>query len=91
MITLSHLQIYLSYKGDGDMFARSRRTKERELISDDEWSLIDTLIQDATVINRHLGSEQRTGEATRRLEENCENEEVIRRIRELADTEPKYW
>ncbi len=81
------LQIYISYKGDGDMFSRSRRAKERELISDDDWTLIDLLVQDATVTTRRLGSEKRTAEATKRLEENCESEEVIARIKRLAETD----
>lgn len=91
MITLKKLQIFTSYKGDGDMFARSGRVSAHESMNEDDWILIETLIQDATVINRHLGSEERTQQATTRLQENCENEEVIREIRRLAETDSKFW
>lgn len=85
MITLSKLKIYERYGGDVDMFGRAGRGAERLLVSEDEWHLIGTLVQDATVINRKLGSEDRTAEAVERLRENCENEEVVAQIRRLAE------
>lgn len=84
MITLVKLRIYASYDGDGDMFARAGRKKERLLLRDSDWYLIDILLQDATVIDRHLGSEQRTAQAWQRLQDNCENADVINETRRLA-------
>lgn len=84
MITASKLKIFERYKGDGDMFSRAGSSREREVVTDDDWQLIDLLLQDATVINRKLGSENRTAEAVRRLRESCETEDVIREIRRLA-------
>ena len=57
MITLPKLKIFESFKGDIDMFGRSGQKYQRQ-ITDDEWYLIDRLIQDAIVINRQLGSEE---------------------------------
>lgn len=85
LITLSKLQVYVSYDGDGDRFARSGRPNEREILSDEDWLLIDLLIQDATVINRNLGSENRTDQATRRLRENTDGEDVVEEIKRLAE------
>lgn len=85
MITSSKLRVFKRYKGDGDMFARSASSEERKLVSDREWELIDLLLQDAAVINRGLGSEQRNAEAVKRLQENSENQEVIAEIRQIAE------
>lgn len=84
MITLSKLETYKRYKGDGDSYGRASRPAERESVNDSEWYLIDLLLQDATVLNRKLGSEQRNAEATQRLTENCENAEVVAEIRRMA-------
>ena len=83
MITLSKLKIFKSYKGDVDMFARSGQ-KYRDQITDVDWYLIDRLIQDAMVINRRLGSEERTREAIKNLQDNCEDQEVVDEIMRLA-------
>src|SRR5215213_4037083 len=84
MITAEKLQIFNRYKGDIDSFGRSGRQSEKQLLSDDEWYLVDTMIQDATVINRRLGSEQRAAQASERIRANCESQEVVDRIMLLA-------
>jgi hypothetical protein len=84
MLTLAKLKIFARIKGDIDMFSRAGRAKEKETIDDEEWRLIDTLIQDATVIDRQLGSEERTTQATRRIIDNCENNDVVAKIHSLA-------
>jgi len=84
MITLNKLKIFARYRGDVDMFGRAGRQKDKQLFDDREWYLINTLIGDAAVIKRRLGSEQRTEEAARRLRENCESEKVIDEIMRIA-------
>jgi hypothetical protein len=73
------------------MISRSEQGKHAEHITDDETYLIDRLIQDATVINRRLGSEERTKEAIKNLQDNCEDQEVIDEIMRLAATDTKHW
>jgi len=85
MITPGKLKTYEFYNGDADMDARSGKRDGRELVSDSEWYRIDTLIGDATVILRHLGSQDRVADALRNLRANCESQEVIDRIMELAE------
>ncbi len=80
MITLHKLSIYSLYSGDLDLFTRSGRESEKRTISDKDWYLIDILIQDANVIVRGLGSEQRLAEATERLAQNSESGEVVKEI-----------
>ena len=85
MITPDKLKIYARYKGDVDMFARSGRSNEKTLMLDADFDLIQVLLQDANVLDRNLGSPQRTAEAMNRLRSNCSSEEVVAKIRKLAE------
>ena len=85
MITNAKLDIFERYKCDGDMFARSGRSSEKELVTDADWELVELLLQDATVVVRKLGSETRTTEAMQRLLENCESEREVERILRMAE------
>ena len=85
MITLGKLKIFSRYKGDGDLFGMAGSSAERKSLTDAEWYLIDTLLQDAVVINRNLGSEARTASAWKRLRENSEDDSVVTEIRRLAE------
>jgi hypothetical protein len=85
VITLEKLRIYSRYKGDGDLFSRAGSKRERESMHGADWELIDTLLQDATVLNRNLGSEERNNQALRRLRSGCENDEVVSKILSLAE------
>jgi hypothetical protein len=60
--------IFARYHGDIDMFGRAAGRKDKETINDDDWYLIDTLLQDAIVIDRKLGSGRRTLEAIQRIQ-----------------------
>jgi hypothetical protein len=79
VITLAKLKIFAGYRGDIDMISRSRR------LDDEDCYMIDTLIQDAVVIDRKLGSEKRTAEAIERIRDNCENSEVIGQLHAVAE------
>ena len=85
MITLEKLRIFAIYKGDADMFGRIGRKVEKAIISEADWHLIDTLLQDCIVLDRNLGAEQRNIQASQRIKEHCENDEVVSRIRYLAE------
>ncbi|PYS86016.1 MAG: hypothetical protein DMF62_17345 [Acidobacteria bacterium] len=84
MVTLKKLKVFERYKGDIDMWSRLNINVDTG-IDDDEWRLVDTLIQDVIVIDRKLGSEERTKQASERLRQNCENEAVIAEIRRLVN------
>jgi hypothetical protein len=86
MITKEKLRVYASYKGDIDRFIRSRRTDDELALTDLDWQCIDRLLEDATVINRKLGSPERIAHARKSLQENCEDEVVIDEIHRLAET-----
>lgn len=56
MITKTKLEIYCKYLGDIDAFARIGTSQEKSIITDDEWMLIDELIQDMELIEKKLVS-----------------------------------
>jgi hypothetical protein len=85
VITLEKLKLYKAYKGDVDLFGRSGSVREKELMPDCDWYLIERLLGDATVLNRNLGSDHRNTEAEQRLESSCENEEAVKYLRHLAE------
>ena len=85
MITLNKLTVYQSYRGDSDLFARAAQASEREVLKEADWNLIDILLQDAVVLMRQLGSDRRHAEAEKRLSESTESDEVIAKIRQLAE------
>lgn len=84
MISLAKLRIHERYNGDLDMWLRTGKRSEKELMDSNDWHLIDTLIQDCLVIQRGLGSPSRNEEAEKRLRESCESEEIIRELEKLA-------
>ena len=85
MITLEKLKIYLRYKGDVDMFGRAGRESEKAVMSDIDFNLIQTLLQDANVLDGDLGSGQRSAEAMDNLQSSCSSDEVVDQIRQLAE------
>jgi len=85
MITSEKVKIFASWKGDGDMFARSGSRSDKEVINDAEWSLIERMLEDQVVIKRNLGSAERVANAKERFRRHCENEEVIEHIGKLAE------
>jgi molybdate-binding protein len=85
MINKDKLKVFAFYKGDLDMWLRTGKDREKKFMKSEDWHLIDLLLQDATVINRQLGSPSRTAEAAKRLSENTESEEVISEIMRLAE------
>lgn len=58
MITIEKLKIYRHYKGDGDSFARSGRNSEKELINDNDWSIITSSEQNIELIAKGLSSSE---------------------------------
>lgn len=83
MVTLEKLKIFKRYS-DIDSFGRKASKIEKQIMSDEEWWLIETLLQDATVLVRDLGSPNRSAQANQRLTENCQSDEVINEIKRLA-------
>ncbi len=57
MITLDHLKIFYKYGGDSDGFARMGSKKDKELMHNNYWYLIDNFQQNIELINKGLASD----------------------------------
>jgi len=57
MITKAKLEIYIKYKGDGDMFVRCKTKSERELIDNNDFGIIDDLLQNIEIVDNGLASQ----------------------------------
>jgi hypothetical protein len=84
MITKNKLQIYANYNGDLDMWLRTGKKSEKEMMTSADWHLIDTLIQDCVVLERGLGSDSRNAEAIARLNESCEGMSTVEYLKEAS-------
>lgn len=73
-ITLEHIRIYEKYNGDGKGFVRSATQIEVLIMRPQDWSLIDSLIQDIHLAKNGLISKEYINKL---LLDNCENEAVI--------------
>ena len=57
MLTMPKLQTYIRLNGDIDGWAHVSKKSETD-ITDDEWTLLDQLIQKLTICRRGQGSEE---------------------------------
>lgn len=77
MITDKALDIFYKYNGNVD--ARFRKS-EADIISGDEFYLLNSFIQDIDIIRNGLGSNTFKVKLFRKMIEHCENKAVICRI-----------
>ncbi|SEA68464.1 hypothetical protein SAMN05192529_1492 [Arachidicoccus rhizosphaerae] len=84
MITLKHIEIYKSYNGDGEGFVRCATPEEKAIMDYKRWSLIESLIQDISLIKKGLASEAYIKTIDERLKENCDSKETIQSLRDMA-------
>lgn len=75
MISEEKILIYKKYEGDPDAWARIGTTAEKNMMSDEDWYLIDLLIQDIVISKGNLD---------RILDKNTENEKVKEEIINIA-------
>lgn len=85
MITVNKVNIYIKYRGDIDGWSRNNSKKELSIIKDDDWYLMNSLIQDIKLLNKKLTSQEYSDKLQENLKLNCENDETINRLRKLAD------
>lgn len=85
MITGYKIRIFNRYDGDIDSWARSGSKKEKLFMNDDDWYMIDTLIQDLSIVRKGLASEEFKNTLNSKLKESCDNEETIIELQNLAN------
>jgi hypothetical protein len=85
MITKEKTIVYKKYQGDIDICARSSRKKEKELIEDRDWSLIENFIQDIKLVQRGLAADSYAADLQERLKTYCDSQEIIDEIQKLVE------
>lgn len=84
MITIDKIKIYKRFNGDVDGWARIGTTEVKSIMNDDDWFLIDGFIQDISLVKKCLASDSFMKSINERLKENCDTDETIQAIKELA-------
>ena len=82
MITKQKIEIYKKFNGDSDGFARVGSNAEKELMTYDDWALIDSMLQDLELIEKGLSSKDFKNQMDTKLKENFDFEsiEIIRHL-----------
>ena len=88
MLTNEKVDVYVRYHGDVDGWAHSGTISEKKILSN-EWSLIDCYLQDIYLENHGLLSDSYLKKHEASMLANCENGEVVARLKQLATHEYK--
>jgi hypothetical protein len=83
MITRQKLEIYDRYHGDNDLFARIGEKKEKVLMRED-WYIIENFIQDISLINKLLASEDFVKTVNSNLQRNCDDAQTVIQLQQMA-------
>lgn len=74
-LTNEHLKIYKRYRGDVDMWARSRKKSER-IMTNELWEEIDGLLSRLEMRQKKLASDSFNAEPNDRLSQLCSSPEI---------------
>ncbi len=84
MITQEKIRLYQHFKGDVDMWARVGSKKQRAILDDGDWSLIDSCLQDIFIVNKGLASQSFSDNLDKKLNEVCDCQETIAVLEKIA-------
>ncbi len=73
MITKQKITIYLKYQNI-DNFARCANAKEKNILSDKDWGLIENLIQDIHLLKNNMVSKEIRDKIENKIKEYTEDE-----------------
>ena len=82
MITAEKVEIFRAYKGYYDGY-HIQNKKNEKMIADDEWILLNKLLQDIYLVRKGLAAKSFEDMVMRLLNENCDNLETCERVVEL--------
>lgn len=85
MITKNKINIYKKYNGDIDSWARSGSKKEKNILNDNDWHIIDGLIQDLSLVKKELTSLTFSNDLNSKLKEICDGEETVESLKAIID------
>jgi hypothetical protein len=84
MLTLAKIRVYRKYGGDIDGFARAKNQNDYSVITDDEWFLIDSLVQKLFLVRNGKAPPEYAKRISVEVHQNIEGEEAINELMELA-------
>jgi hypothetical protein len=85
MITLEKLKLYNNYKGNIDYFGHAP-SRDRKIIGDDDFYIIDSLIQDLNLVLKQLTSNEYSQKVEERVIKLCDDDKTIEFLKEIALT-----
>lgn len=85
MITKEKLALYRKYGGDIDAWAR--RPNSKGLMKDDDWLLIESLVQDILLTHNGNASLEYIDKVHAKLKLLCDSDATIEQLREIALSE----
>jgi hypothetical protein len=86
MLTEEKLKIYKRYQGDIDSWARGGSKNEKLAMNENDWHIIDDLVQDISLIVKGLASKDFEDRVKERLKESCIDQGIIKQVSKLAET-----
>ena len=84
MITAEKVKIYKEYLGDIDAFTIHGNIQKKGIISEEDWYLIDVLIQDISLQDKKLLGQNLENNLIRILKDKVDNLETEKLLRDLA-------
>ena len=83
MITKQKITIYLKYQNI-DNFARFANAKEKNILGDKDWALIENLIQDIHLLKNNMVSSEMRDKIENKIKDYTEGEnELIEKLNSL--------
>ena len=76
MITKQKIEIYRKYGGDGDGFVRFGQKNEKDIIEHNDWSMIDSVLQDLELIKKGLCSSNYKDKLENTMQQNFDIEAI---------------
>jgi len=77
MISHEKIRIYQKYNGRIDKFLRSNKNWEKSVLTNDDWLLIDGILQDCEMIAKGLTSESFKKDFEKRLSKELSGQMLI--------------
>ena len=88
MITIEKLIIYEHYEGDIDFLYRIGTNEQKTNIRENDWSIIDNLIQDLEFIEKGIASMEFKFKTIKTLKKVCDNAKTQKRLKSLIGKYP---
>lgn len=76
MLTKKKINIYIKYSGDLDAFTIAGTKKEKAIMGDEDWMLIDDLVQDVELMQKNLISKEMKDRVYEKMKMNLVDEDI---------------